>query len=74
MGILDDKFQNLFYNIDNGLIKHPLLNNIKRIIPIIVQTEGIFENQYIFPTHGYIKVLDNCERQKKSGNLSELSQ
>ena len=72
MDIVDDKYQNLSYNIGNDLIKHPLLNGIKDIIPMVVQTEGIFENTFIFPTYKYIHALNKLEQHKKAGTLDEL--
>ncbi|KKM21110.1 hypothetical protein LCGC14_1638760 [marine sediment metagenome] len=72
MDIINDKYKNLLFNIKNELIKHPLLNGIKNIIPMVVQTEGIFENTFIFTTHQYIHALNNLVEHKKAGTIDEL--
>ncbi|MHA1196360.1 MAG: hypothetical protein ACTSRH_10495 [Promethearchaeota archaeon] len=40
--LLNKKVDNIMYCINNGGLKHPLFRGVKRIIPIIIQTEGVY--------------------------------
>ena len=72
LNILFDKFEILAYNLDKGLLKHSLFDGVKKIIPIFIQTEGIFDNQYGFSTHRFSDALENLEHHKKTGTIHDF--
>ncbi len=69
---LYEKYDIITFNIEKGISKHPIFDGVKEIIPMIIQTEGIFDNLYGFTTHRYIKALERLEHYKKSGTIYEL--
>ena len=70
LNILFDKFEILAYNLHKGLLKHSLFDGVKKIIPIFIQTEGIFDNLYGFT---YAKTTQKQMKCPRCGRVHLVS-
>ncbi|MEE9377779.1 MAG: hypothetical protein V3V33_07050 [Candidatus Lokiarchaeia archaeon] len=69
---LYEKYDIITFNIEKGILKDPIFDGVEEIIPMIIQTEGIFDNLYGYTTHKFIKALERLEQHKKAGTINEL--
>lgn len=56
--LLKKKVENLAFCVENNNISHPLFDNVKEFIPIVIQTEGVFQEFQGFTTEVFENFLD----------------
>jgi hypothetical protein len=66
------KIDNLKYSIENGIISHPLFNDLVEFIPIVIQTEGVYHGTFGFDTDTFRVVMANIKKQYEDGTLMKV--
>ncbi|KKN48458.1 hypothetical protein LCGC14_0652750 [marine sediment metagenome] len=56
--LLKKKVENLAFCLENNHFSHRLFDNVKGFIPIVIQTEGVFQEPQGFTTEDFQNYLD----------------
>jgi hypothetical protein len=67
--LLKKKLENLAYNLEKGKISHPLFTGVDNLIPIVLQTEGVFLRSCTFTPYEFSEFLKHLK--KKLDNVLE---
>lgn len=64
--LLKKKIENLAYNLEKGNISHPFFVGVDNLIPIVLQTEGVFLRSCTFTTYEFSKFLKHLKENSKN--------